>query len=246
MTFAELIEEVQENVALTPGADRIQRGEIKRLLNLAMREISLKVGVPLLYLRVPSDGTFLTGAFQMPVTIHPEGIKYAEVKEVSEANSAAAEAMENQEIAILSVQEANEFHPKFEDEDYCGQPFLVYNPANPDSGIRPVNIISARYCFLVHPVPQPMVEDDDTPFTVLSYCTDPEMEGVPGLDAMPAFHRVLSHFVTHELLQRLNDQRWQAYYARYTEMSEMIFSSIQPVDVYLPTWRSGREVRRYA
>ena len=62
MTFAELIEEVQENVSLTPGADRIQRGEIKRLLNLAMREISMTVGVPILYLRVPSDGTFLTGA----------------------------------------------------------------------------------------------------------------------------------------------------------------------------------------
>lgn len=246
MTFAELIEEVHENVSLTPGADRIQRGEIKRLLNLAMREISLKAGVPILYLRVPSDDSFITGPFQMPLRIHPEGIKYAEVREVGAANSSWAEGMENQEIAMLSVQEANEFHPKFEDADYDGQPFLVYNPANPDSGIRPVNIISARYCFLVHPVPEPMEADTDTPFTVLDFCADPEGGGVPGLAAMPAYHRVLSHFVTHELLQRLNDQRWQAYYARYREMEEQMFSQIQPVNVYLPSYRSSREVRRYA
>jgi hypothetical protein len=246
MTFATLIEEVLENILLTPGSENITRGEVKRLLNLAMREISLKVGVPILYLRVPSDNSFITGPFQMPLRIHPEGIKYAEVREVGEANTSAAEAMKNQEIAILSVQEANEFHPKFEDADYGGQPFLVYNPANPDSGIRPINIISARYCFLVHPVPEPMVEDGDTPFTVLDYCADPQNEGVPGLAAMPAFHRVLSHFVTHELLQRLNDQRWQAYYARYREMEESMFAHIQPTSVYLPTVRSGREVRRYA
>lgn len=245
MTFAELIEEVQENIALTPGSEKVQRGDIKRLLNLAMREISLKAGVPVLYIRIPSDDTFITGPFQMPLRIHPEGIKYAEVHEVLEANTSWAEAMENQEIAILSVQEANEFHPKFEDEDYDGQPFLVYNPANPDAGIRPVNIITAKYCFLVHPVPEPMVADDDTPFTVLNYCADPTGPGVPGLDAMPAYHRVLSHFVTHELLQRLNDQRWQAYYARYRETEEQMFSQIQPVNVYLPRYRAHREVRRH-
>lgn len=245
MTFAELIEEVRETIDLHPESDKIQNGEIKRLLNLKMREVSLEVGVPTLYVDVPSTG-YVTGRFQMPVRFHPEGIKYAEVVEVSAATTATADLWENRELAILSVAEANRFHPKWEDdatEEYSGIPFLIWNPAAPDEGIRPVGITSASYRFLVHAVPAEMTDDDHEPFAVLDYCEDPPIRRS---GAMPGYHRILSHFVNHELLQRLGDQRWQAYYARYTQMRDQMYSQIQPPTAYLPAPRRGRRVKRYA
>jgi hypothetical protein len=242
VTLAELTEDVLENVSLSPGGDKIQRGEVKRLLNLVMREISLTVGVPTLYIDVPSTG-FVTGRFSMPNRFHPEGIKYAEVVEVSEGASSAIENMVNREIAILSVQEANEFHPNWEDDDYCGVPFLVYSPAGLNEGFRQIGITTAKYRFLVHAVPSEMVADTDEPFAILDYCEDPPIRR-PG--AMPNFHRILAHFVSHELLQRIGDQRWQAYFARYEAMRQEMFSDIQPVSVHMPSVRQSRRVRRYA
>lgn len=242
MTFAELTEDVLENLGSTQGHETIARGEVKRRLNLAMREVSLHVGIPTIYVDVPTTG-MITGAFQMPVTVHPEGIKYAEVVEVGEATS-PVESRENFEIAILSVAEANMFHPKWEDDDYCDVPFLRWSPANPDAGILPVGITTASYRFLVHANPNPMVDDTDEPFSVLDYC-DPDAP-VLRAGAMPAYHRVLAHFVSHELLQRLGDQKWQAYYARYQEMRAEMYSQVQPVDFYYPTMRTSRRVKRYA
>lgn len=236
MTFAELIEDVHENVSLAQGGAAVVRGEIKRLMNLKMREVSLEVGIPTLYVDVPSTG-FVTGRFQMPVRFHPEGIKYAEVVEVSEGTTSATEQMKNQEIPLLTVQEANEFHPTWEDDEdvpYYGPPFLVWSPAAPDEGVRPVGIVSASYRFLVHAVPEPMTDDDHEPFSVLDYCDPDNPIRRPG--AMPAYHRVLAHFVSHELLQRIGDERWQAYFARYRDMKMEMYSQVQPVNVYMPTW----------
>lgn len=247
MTFAELIEEVRETIDLHPRADQVKNGEIKRLLNLAMREISLEIGVPTLYVTVPTTGT-VTGAFSLPTSVHPEGIRYAEVVEVDEATAVASKGWKNRELALLSKQEANTFHSKWEDDSddgYLGIPFLIWSSADPDSGILPVGIVSAQYRFLVHAVPEPMAEDADEPFAVVECCDD---EGAtirrPG--AMPAFHRILSHFVSHELLQRLGDDRWQAYYARYQQARDQMYSHIQPATVYLPQWRDDRRVKRHA
>ena len=245
MTFAELLEEVRETIDLHPRADQVKNGEIKRLMNLAMREISLEIGVPTLYVDVPSSG-YVTGRFQLPVRFHPEGIKYAEVVEVSEGTTASAEAWKNREIAMLNIAEANTFHPSWEDDvddEYSDIPFLIWSPGAPEEGIRPVGITSASYRFLVHAVPEPMTEDDHEPFAVLDYCTDPPTRR-PG--AMPSFHRILSHFVSHELLQRLGDDRWQAYYARYQQARDQMYSHIQPATVYLPQWRDDRRVKRHA
>lgn len=244
MTYAELIEEVRENLGMTPGAARIPNGEIKRRLNLAMREISLEVGVPTLYIDVPSAGT-ITGAFTMPVRVHPEGIKYAEVVEVSEGNVSDFEQWKNREVALLSVQEANTFHPRWEDDDYSGIPFLLWSPADKDRGIQPVGITTASYRFLVHAVPEPMSEDDHEPFSVVA-CDEEGDATVYQSGAMPAYHRILAYFVTHELLQGLGDQRWQAFFSRYTKMREEMHASAQPATMYMPTWRSGRRVKRYA
>ena len=243
MTFGALIEEVLENVSLAPGSERIQRAEVKRLLNLAMREISLRTGLPTLYVTVPGDGTFQTGAFALPVQYHPEGVRYAEVIEVQSGSSDGVEAMENREISIMSVAEANQFHPRWEDDDYRGVPFLVHNPLSRDAGIRPVGIESARYRFLLHANPPKMILDEHEPFAIDDYCEDPPIRREGG---MPAYHRVLAHHVSYELLQRLGHDSWQAFFARYRAMEEEIFNGGQQAVVRLPQWRPSRQVRRYA
>lgn len=247
MTFAELLTDVREAIDLHPDAERIQNGEIKRLMNLKMREISLEIGVPTLYVTVPTTG-YVTGAFRLPLSIHPEGVKYAEVVEVGpdSVGTASSEVWRNREIAILSKQEANEFHPRWEndpDVEYQGIPFLLYSPADSDSGVKPVGLTSARYRFLVHAVPEPMSAATDEPFAVLD-CTTPEAVRQPG--AMPNYHRVLAFFVAHELLQRLGDQRWQAYFSRYNQMMDQMYAEVQPTRVYLPKPRMSRRVKRYA
>lgn len=245
MTLAELVQEVREAIDLHPDAERIQNGEIKRLLNLKMRDVSLEVGVPTLYITVPTVGT-VTGAFKLPVSVHPEGIKYAEVVEVTASDVASADVWRNRELAILSKAEANTFHPRWENDpevEYQGIPFLLYSPADPDSGIQPVGITTAQYRFLIHAVPEPMVAATDEPFAVLD-CTEPVPVRQPG--AMPGFHRLLAYFVTHELLQRLGDARWQAYLSRYTEAVDQMYAAISPPTVYLPTPRMSRKVKRYA
>lgn len=247
MTFAELLSDVRETIDLHPDAERIQNAEIKRLMNLKMRDISLEIGVPTVYVTVPTSTT-VTGAFKLPLKIHPEGVKYAEVVEITPTSTdvASADIWRNRELAILSRQEANEFHPRWENDsevEYQGIPFLVYSPADPDSGFKPVGFSTAQYRFLVHAVPEDMSAMTDEPFAILD-CEGDSGTRQPG--AMPNFHRVLSYFVSHELLQRLGDQRWQAYFSRYNDMMDRMYASIQPTKVYLPKPRMSRKVRRYA
>lgn len=231
MTFSELLEEVMGNVSLAPNGQRVQRAEAKRLMNLAMREISLRLGIPTLYVVVPTTA----GAFQLPLRVHPEGVKYAEVVEVEDGEY-GVESMRNQRIPIMSIREANEFYPRWEDDEdapYCGPAFLVHSAAQPDTGFRPVGLTSASYRFYVHANPEPMVEDSDEPFAVIECDSEGNESRRPG--AMPAYHRVLAHHVSYELLQRLGSEQWQAFYARYREMEAEMFSQVQPTTVYLPS-----------
>ncbi len=243
MTFAELLEEVMENTRGTQGGEQLQRAEAKRLMNLAMNEISLRVGVPTMYIDVPASG-FVTGRFALPNRFHPEGVKYVEVVEVQEGSAnVSSEWMKNRKLALLSVAEANEFHPNWEDDEYIGPAFMLYNPFQQNEGFLPVGITSARYRFLVHAVPDPMTENQHEPFATLDYCVDPPARSV---GAMPNFHRILAHHVSYELLQRAGDQRWQAFYARYKAMEDEMFSTGTQAQVFLPQYRTSRRVRRYA
>lgn len=244
MNFAELVEDVVENLALAPGNRAVTTGEIKRLLNRAQREISLEVGLPTLYLDIPATG-YVTGSFLLPTRFHPEGVLYAEAVDITDGWGQGS--AHNYQLAILSPSEANTHHPRWEDDSdvpYYGPPFLVYNPSMPDAGFRPVNITTAKYRFLVHAIPEEMVESTDEPFAALDYC-DPDAP-VRYAGAMPTYHRVLSYFVTHELLQRIGDERWQAYFARYRDLKLQMFSQITPPQIYVPRVRSGRNVKRHA
>lgn len=242
MTHVQLLEEVMEAVALDPNAHRVGRAEASRLMNLAMREISLRVGVPQLNLDVPSSG-FITGSFTLPTRVHPSGVKRVELVEVDDG-SAAASCLEGQEIDVLSTSEAMTFHPTWDDEDreWVARPFLVYSPADRGTGVRPVGITSARYRFLVHALPPDMSEPDHEPFAV-EYCDEVGVTTrYPG--AMPEYHRVLAFHAAYELLQRLGNESWQAYYARYQAMEQEMFHAHQPIMVYLPSnsnsWRPQR------
>lgn len=252
MTFSQLLEEVMSAIELDPNAGRVSRAEAGRLLNLAMHEISLRVGVPTIGLDVPTTG-FVAGSFTLPVQVHPEGVKQAKLLEVNESVF-PYERLVNRDIPILSMSEANRFHPGWDaDEDIYGElpwagrsrfggPFIVYSPADAGTGIRPVGVASARYRLLVHALPPEMSEPQHEPFAV-EYCAEGE-EAVRYPGAMPAFHRVLAFHVAYELLQRLNNPSWQAYYARYQAMEQEMFNSINPVNTYLPSnvnvWRGPR------
>lgn len=244
MTHSELLEEVMSAVELDPNSHRVQRAEATRLMNLAMREISLRVGVPTLYLDVPSTG-FVTGAFTLPTRIHPEGVRQVKVIEADDSVY-PEDTFAGRDIDILSVAEANMMHKRWDDEvlddEWMGPAFLVYSSASPDVGIRPVGLTSARYKFLVHALPPDMSEPDHEPFAV-EYCDeDGETVRYPG--AMPAYHRVVALHAAYELLQRLNNPAWQAYYARYQAMEQEMFNAATPVGVYLPSNpRSWRPVR---
>lgn len=234
MTLAELIEDVLENVSSHPKAEQVTRGEIKRLLNLAMREVSVLVGAPQLLVTVPSSG-LISGPFQLPNRFRADGPMRAEVIEGYDTRGLE---MRERALPIYSPATAQEFHPRWEVEpdEYCGPPFLVYSAAMPDAGFTPVGVEEARYRFLVHAVPEEMVEDSDEPFSVLDYCEEPPVRR-PG--AMPDYHRVLAHYASYELLQRWGDERWQAFYARYTKMQQELFARVSPTHVYLPGYRPG-------
>lgn len=248
MNFAELLEEVLDNLNISPGGRNVTRGDAKRLLNMANREISQKLGIPTLYLDVPSGGGFVTGPFTLPVRVQADGVKYAEVVEVFEADVPGGEMMRNRRIALLSVAEANEFHPRWEMDDnvlsgpthYPGPPFLLHDPAMPGTGIRPVGITTARYRFLVYARPEEMVLDLDEPFSVMMCDSEGNpVQRMPGI--FPDYHRLLAHHVSYELLQKIGDERWQAFYARYNAMENELFARVKPVETHLPgainTWR---------
>lgn len=241
MTQAELLEEVMAAVELDPNGHRVTRAEALRLLNLAMREISLRVGIPTLHLSVPTSG-YVSGAFSLPVRVHPEGVRRVEL--MATDDPAPAGRFVGRELDILSVAEANRFHPTWNDEEreWLGKPFLVYSAADSGTGIRPVGLTSASYRFLVHVVPPDMSEPEHEPFSV-AYCDDEGVElRYPG--AVPAYHRVLAFHAAYELLQRLGNEGWHAYFARYQAMEQELFSAVTPVGTYLPSkprsWRPAR------
>lgn len=234
MNFSELLEEVMENVSLSAGGSHIQRGEVKRLLNLAQREISLRVGIPQVSAFVPTTGV-ITGPFALPMRFHPEGQMRVEIFEGELSNG--HEVM-GREIPVLSPAQIMEsrLYDRWDQDDYCGPAFIRHSVADPDAGFTPVGIESARYRFTVQAVPEDMVENSDEPFSVLDWCEDPPIRR-PG--AAPGFHRILAHHVTYELLQRIGDERWQGFFARFREMQLEMYASVSPITVYLP----GRHLR---
>lgn len=242
MTLAQLLEEVMEAISLDPNAQRVTRAEAQRLINHAMREVSVKVGVPQLWLDVPRSG-FVNGSFTLPTRVHPSGVKQVVLVELGEG-SAHAGALEGRELDVLSVAEANRFHPRWDDpeREYLGKPFLVYSPATRDVGVRPVGIESARYRFLVHAVPGEMTLPEHEPFAVV-YCDEEgNEERYPG--ALPEYHRLLAFHASYELLQRLGNPLWQPYLARYQQMLNEMFNAHTPASAYLPSaprsWRPKR------
>lgn len=242
MTHSQLLEEVMATVEMDPNGHRVQRAEATRLMNLAMREISLRVGIPQLSLDVPTTG-FVTGAFTLPVQVHPSGVKRVELIEVDDG-SAYAESRVFSELDVVSASEALTSHPGYDDPDreWTGKPFLIYSPADRGTGMKPYGIASGRFRFLVHAVPPDMTLPEHEPFSVL-YC-DEDGADVRYPGAMPEYHRILAFHAAYELLQRLGNDSWQAYYARYQAMEQEMFNSHQQVVVYLPSrpysWRRPR------
>lgn len=242
MTLAELLEEVMENVSLHPKYDQVQRGEAKRLLNLAQREISLRVGLPRQEITVPQSGV-AAGPFRLPTTFHPEaGLRVSLIDGVS---STGLELRRGMEIRVLSPGEEWDFYShqpfRFGDEERRVAPAMKYDRAGPDLVFTPLGIEEGQFRFIINPAPPDMVEDTDEPFSMLDWCEEPPTRT---RGAFPAYHRILAHHASYELLQRLEaggtmqpgTERWRQFYARYREMEKEMFARVSPTTVYLPGW----------
>ena len=230
MTLSELVEEVLESLSLNPGAQKITRGEVKRLLNLAQREISLRIGGPRVEVTVPQTGV-ISGSFRLPGRFHPESIVRVYLVE---GLSGEGGWLPHSEVRILSPGEVMDFNAWSLNRANCQRPALKYDRADTGLVFTPLNISEARYHFILNPIPPDMVEDTDEPFAAMNYCEDPPIR-TAGIS--PTGHRVLAHHVSYELLQRLGDERWQAFYARYRDMEKDMFARISPTTVYLPGFR---------
>lgn len=230
MTFNELIEEVLEGLSSNPRASEIPRGEVKRLLNLAQREISLRIGAPRVTAVVPQTGV-ISGPFRLPGRYHPEGVLRVHL---IEGETTLGCVVHGCELRVLSPGERLEYrsHSLYHPDHQT--PALKYDRADTSLAFTPLGIEEGQYEFILHAVPADMVDGSDEPFAVLDYCEDPPIR-TSGV--FPGGHRVLAHHVTYELLQRLGDERWQAFYARYREMEKDLFARVSPTTVYLPGFR---------
>lgn len=233
MNLGELIEEVLENLNGAPGADRVQRAEVVRKLNLAQRELALELELPRLYITVPSGGGYQAGPFSLPVEVQPEGLKSAKLVEASAGSSAGVTAMRDYPLSILSVREANLFHPKWEGThaDYTGKPFILHDAFNPEMGVQPVGIDSGIYALEVAVIPVAMSALTDEPFAILDPDTSVRQAG-----SIPSYHRILSFYVTYELMLRLGDDRRGEHYAKYNAMKDELFTRGPAMAGYLPSW----------
>lgn len=242
MTFVQLLEDVFENVSLHPRYEMVQRGEVKRLLNLAQREISVKLGLPRQEITVPQSGV-VSGPFRLPARFHPEaGLR---VSIIDGVGSHGVEFHRGAEIRILSPGEQWDFYShqpfRWGDQPRCVAPALKYDRADTELVFTPLGIEEGQYRFIINPVPPDMVEDTDEPFSMLDWCEDPPIRT---RGAFPAYHRILAHHVSYELLQRLEaggtvqpgSERWRQFYARYREMEKEMFARVSPTTVYLPGW----------
>jgi hypothetical protein len=243
MTFAELLEETMENISLHPKYDQVQRGEAKRLLNLAQREISLRLGLPRQEVTVPQSGV-ATGPFRLPARFHPEaGLRVSLIDGVS---SAGLELRRGMEIRVLSPGEEWDFYSHQPFGHWGGSerhrlPAMKYDRADTELVFTPLGIEEGQFRFIINPVPPDMVEDTDEPFSMLDWCEEPPIRT---RGAFPAYHRVLAHHASYELLQRLEaggsmqpgTERWRQFYARYREMEKEMFARVSPTTVYLPGW----------
>lgn len=234
MTLAELVEEVLENIALSPNYEKVQTGEIKRLLNLAQREISLRLGAPRVEVTVPQTGVIM-GPFRLPGRFHPEAVQRVYV---TEGLGERGERLNGLELRILSPGETLDFYshqpPRF--DEACHAPALKYDRADTGLVFTPMGIDEAQYRFLLHPIPPDMVDPGDEPFAALDYCEDPPIRTA---GALPGGHRILAHHVSYELLQKLGDERWHAFYARFREMQLELYARVSPTTVYLPGFELG-------
>ena len=219
MTFAELIQEVEQNISASPGRETIQRAEIKRKLNIVHRETGLQLGVPTQYVNIPADGSYITGAFTLPSDYYEEGIHYIEVVDVLDSGGNAwAAFVENQRVPILTVTQANQRHPRWENDiadPYYGPPFIIYDPLDRESGMQPVGLGSARYRALLTYRSPDMVLDADEPWAVIDTSITPQVR-LPG--ALPEFHRALSAYASFDLMLRLGDTRSSTHYAFYQRL----------------------------
>jgi|GEM_PF-6240158 len=241
MTFAQLIQEVEQNIAASPGRDTIQRAEIKRKLNIVQREKGLQIGVPTQYVNIPADGSYITGAFTIPSDYYEEGIHYIEVIDVLTTGGNAWSAyLQNQRVPLMTVTQANQKHPNWENDSaipYYGAPFIIYDPTDRESGFQPVGIDSARYRALVTYRSPDMVEDTDEPWAVVDTSAVPQVR-LSG--ALPEFHRLLSSYVTFDIMLRLGDTRSSTHYAFYQRLINDVAGITDAHVPPRPVFRRGR------
>lgn len=233
MTLGQLIEEVLENLRGAPGASEVQRAEVVRKLNLAQRELALELELPRLYITIPAGGGYHNGPFALPAEVQPEGLRSIKLVEANEGTSAGVMAMRDRPLPVLGVREASTFHPNWEGNarDYTGPPFALYDPFNPEMGVRPVGVSSGIYAVEAAVIPLDMSALSDEPFAILDPETATRQAGI-----IPAYHRILSFYVTYELMLRLGDDRRREHYSKFNAMKQELFSQAPTMAGYLPTW----------
>lgn len=233
MTLGQLVEEVLENLRGAPGAERIQRAEVVRKLNLAQREIALELELPRLYIAIPDGGGYQTGSFTLPVEVQEGGLRSVKLVEATDGTSAGVTAMKDYPLPVFNVREANLFYPKWEAtaSDYVGPPFILFDPFNPELGLQPVGITTAKYMVEAAVVPVDMAQLTDEPFAILDPDSGERQSGI-----MPTYHRLLSFYVTYEFMLRLGDDRRAEHYSKFNSMRHELFTRAEPMTGFVPRW----------
>lgn len=209
-TSRNILDSIEQNLRLT-GLQVPVPGELLRRVNIAQDRISQELGIPYRYIK----GVATNATFELPTEARPGGLMYAEEED------------RNLSVPLMTVMEANDRFGWRNWDDYTpadGKDFttgrvLIYDPANLSAPVTPLGFDSGETLRLLYRVKP----------TDLTDCGAASANVEPFMGQAPEYgERLLTQYVTFEMLMLQGDQRANVFWSDYRSLAEEAFNYMRP------------------
>lgn len=205
---------VDEVMTLVPA--KVEPAEVIKLLNRCQEREARDLAIPQYYV----EATSVSAAFSLPSGARGDGLLEVRRNE------------DGLRFPIYTSQQADLAYPAWKDWDVGDTLFIVFDPkvVGGDGLIRPVPLPgtdSQSYYITYVSIPDEMTDLTDQPWNGI----------------MDSYHQMLVYYVVYQLMFRAGDERWQAYFAQYTDLKRDAFQATDPRVLFgnNPTWKAVRD-----
>lgn len=217
MTARELIDRAERNLRLLGVTPIPPEGDLLMMLDDAQREVARDLDFPRRYVRDVAT----SAPFNLPAEALQGSLSFAE------------RTSHNCRVRILTVNEANDFFPDWEDNEHEGgrryrERLVIYDPGNISAPVYPLGFEDGETLRMTYEVEVKRLVLDNP---------GPGESEQPWNCMFPQYHSLLARLVTFEATQALGNelqtQKAYSYYNKAQDELGRLYSEARP-DYILP------------